>query len=183
MLAGEGFEVELPRGWYRIEGPLGGAATAPSGGAEAPAPPTETVVITRDGVALESIRIGRRALGRELPHTRRKLGPRMPPVEAAEVLLDNARSDPAVQGFELLDSDPATVGGRPGFRLAYGWSSKDGLRRKRVVVGAIADGWLYTLLYDAAARHYFDRDLAAFEEVARRFRLLARAALARPPRP
>jgi hypothetical protein len=74
--------------------------------------------------------------------------------------------------IELIENIPTTVGGKPGFRLLYSWKTKDRLRLKRVQYGFVDGKLVYRLIYQAAARHYFDRDLATFERVRESFRLL-----------
>lgn len=153
-LSDHGFEVDLPQGWYETQSSMGG------------------LLLTKDGLPLQLIRIERVAFEEELPHTKKKFTPRMPPNNAADVEVQDLRSSPDLFNFELLDNNPASVGGRPGFRLLYSWKTKEGLRLKRVHYGFLDGRWAYRLIYQAAARHYFDKDLATFERVRESFRLL-----------
>ena len=50
------------------------------------------------------------------------------------------------------------MAGEPGFRLVYAWKTKEGLRLKAVHYGLLDEQWLHRLIYQAAARYYFDRD-------------------------
>ena len=118
------------------------------------------------------IRVERVSIEKELSHTKRKFAPGMPPHDVAELEMDDFRSNPDVFNCQLLENAPAAVGGRAGFRLAYSWSTKDGLRLKRVHYGFLDGKWVYRLIYQAAARYYFDRDLATFDRVRESFRLL-----------
>ena len=72
----------------------------------------------------------------------------------------------------MEENAPATVAGRPGFRLVYTWKTKEGLRLKRVHYGFMDGKWVYRLVYQAAARYYYEKDLATFERVRESFKLL-----------
>ena len=153
-LSHQGFEVDLPQGWYQAR-EVGDA-----------------LLVTRDGLLLQFIRIERVSVEQELPHTKKKLTRGMQAQEGAELEVDELRSSPEVFNFELIENIPTTVGGKPGFRLLYSWKTKDGLRLKRIHYGFLNGKWAYRLIYQAAARYYFDRDLATFERVRESFRLL-----------
>ncbi|MFQ5929281.1 MAG: hypothetical protein ACE5MK_06255 [Acidobacteriota bacterium] len=144
-LSDQGFEVDLPQGWYRA--------------VEA----REALLLTRDGLPLQFIRIERVSVEEELSYSKRKFAPGMPPSDAAELEADNFRSNPAVFNFDLLENAPATVGDTRGFRLVYTWKTKHGLRLKRVHYGFLDGKLVYRLIYQAAAGYYFDRDAATFE--------------------
>ena len=150
----QGFEVDLPQAWYQAR--------------EA----GDALVITRDGLPLQFIRIERVSVEQELPHTKRKFLRGISPQDAAEVEVDDLRSGPEVLNFQVVENKPASVAGKPGFRLLYTWKTRDGLRLKRLHHGFLDGKWVYRLIYQAAARHYFDRDMATFERVRESFRLL-----------
>jgi hypothetical protein len=150
----QGFEVDLPQGWYQAR--------------EA----GDALLVTRDGLLLQFIRIERVSGEQELLHTKKKFTRGMQAQEGAELEVDELRSSPEVFNFELIENIPTTVGGKPGFRLLYSWKTKDRLRLKRVQYGFVDGKLVYRLIYQAAARHYFDRDLATFERVRESFRLL-----------
>ena len=173
-LSDQGFEVDLPQGWYRVER-VGHVHLRTAGfpyEAFLMEKDTDALLITRDGLFLQSIRVERMSVEKDLTHTKRKFAPGMPAVDAAELELDNARSNPVAFNFELRENEPARVGGRPGFRLVYVWKTKDGLRLKRIHYGFLEGKWVYRLIYQAAERHYFDQDLQTFERVRESFRLL-----------
>ena len=64
-------------------------------------------------------------------------------------------------------------GGRAWFSAGYRWKTKEGLRLNAVHYGFLHGNALYRLIYQAAARYYFDRDLATFERVRESLRLLS----------
>lgn len=158
------FEVTVPEGWYR-------AMRAP-GTLEAP----EGLVLTRDGLVLQQIRVERAAVEKELKFTKRKFDVNLPPHEVAEIELDGHRSNPNVFNLTVQENVPATVDGRRGYQIVYTWQTKDGYRLKRIQYGFLEGKWVYRLVYQAAARHYFDRDLATFEKLRESFHLLTKAA-------
>lgn len=153
-LSDHGFEVDLPQGWYETQSSMGG------------------LLLTKDGLPLQLIQIERVAIENGLPHTKRKFRGGMSVHHAAEVEVDDLRSTSEVFNFEVLESTPATVRGKPAFQLLCAWKTRDGLRLKRVQYGLVDGKWVYRLIYQAAARYYFDRDLATFERVRESFRLL-----------
>ncbi len=158
------FEVTVPDGWYR--------AMRATGTLEAP----EGLVLTRDGLALQQVRVVRAPVDKELKFTKRKFDKNLPPHEVAEIELDDHRSNPNVFNLTVEENAPATVDGRRGFKLVYTWTTKDGYRLKRIQYGFLEGKWVYQLTYQAAARFYFDRDLATFEQLQGSFRLLTKPA-------
>ena len=141
------FEAELPAGWMRANN------------AE------NALYITRDGALLQYINVQRIETDNDLKHTKKKFAKDMLPQEVAEIELDDVRSNPNVTNFELLENVPATIDGRPGFKLLYTWRTKDGLKLKRLHYGLALAEWVYRVQYQAPVQHYFDRDFETFERV------------------
>jgi len=153
----DNFEVELPEGWRRYNLSW------------------DALHVTRDGMSLQRLTIARVSVDRELAHTKKKLSPGMLPHEAAEVIVDNIRSNPKIAMQRILENSPARVGGRPGFKLLYSFKTQEGLTKKVAYYGALVGKWYYHFLYEAPARHYFDRDYPTFEKVRRTFKILGEA--------
>ena len=84
----QGYEVSLPPGWRR--------GTAVS----------DSLLLTRDGINLQYIRIARVAVGDELTHTKKKFAKRMSVQEIAEVELEEVRSD---QGMRNVERNVSTI--------------------------------------------------------------------------
>jgi hypothetical protein len=150
----QGYEASLPAGWRR--------ATTVS----------DSLLLTRDGVSLQYMRIERVAVGDELTHTKKKFAKRMSPQDVAEVELEEVRSDQGMRNVELLENAPLQVAGFPGFKLVYTFKIEGGPRLKRVHYGLLVRDWVYRVQYQAAAKYYFDKDLSTFERVRESFRLL-----------
>ena len=147
------FSVTLPRGWMRSN-------------------TNEYLLVTRDGVLLQNILIKRIPVDEPLSHTKKKVLPGMLAQEAAEIVLDDIRSDPAVLDFELLDNTPAALDGIPGFRAVFTYKNIDGLKLKSIYYGFLTAEWVYGIRYTAALRHYFDEEFDTFEYVVDSFKLL-----------
>jgi hypothetical protein len=120
--------------------------------------------LTRDGLLLQQICIGRIPVTDELPHTKRKLALQMIPLEAAEVINDELRSNSNLSALEIVENVPATVGSYPGFKLHYTYRA-DKLKIEGMFYGAMVGSWLYYLFYEAPAQHYFAKDLQVFDKL------------------
>ena len=153
----QGYEANLPAGWRR--------ATTVS----------DSLLLTRDGVSLQYIRIERVAAGEDLKHTKKKFAKGMSHQDVAEVELDEVRSDQGMRDFELLETVPFPVAGLPGFKLAYTFKAMNGLRLRRVHYGVLVRDGVYRILYQAPARYYFDKDLPTFERIRESFRITDKA--------
>jgi len=147
------FSIEQPEGWMR-QGT------------------TEYVLLTKDGVLLQNIVIRRLDIDEPLKNTKKKVQKSMLPFEIAEVIVDDISSDQTVLNLEVVENVPVNVKGIPGFRLAYKHNNDDGLKIKSIIYGFLSDKWLYLINYNAAQRHYFDRDIDTFEGVFNSFKLL-----------
>ena len=141
------FQADLPGGWRKRN--LG----------------TEFLTITRDGLSLQQIGIGRRSIEKDLPHTKRKFASGMLPQEVAELMTDDFRSNTNVGGLEVIENTPARFGGYPGFKLVYTYRTKSGLLKRGAYYGALADKWYYFCLYEAPDMYYFGLDYDLFEKV------------------
>jgi hypothetical protein len=147
-----GQAVVLPSGWYRLQN-------------------MDYLLLTRDGPPLQSITISRLPVGVPLLNTARELSEGMLPLEAAETVLDDLSFDGTMGHLEVLESEPAVVGGLPGFRVLLSYRDRNDLAYRSVIFGVLQDRWLHLLRYAAPQRYYFDRDLSAFEAIAGSFTL------------
>lgn len=157
--ADAGFEVSVPAGWMRRN----------------PGKPG-SLLITRDGTPLQRIIVDATEFGKPLGlgESKRVVTAGMSPQELAEVAIDDLTSGTA-RDVRILENAPATVGGRPGFRIVAAVPAGGGPARKAALYGVSSEARFYLLLYVAPERHYFARDLPTFEELARSFRLKAPA--------
>lgn len=126
---------------------------------------------TKDGIFLQRLVVERHLIKEPLPSSKRTITAQMSPFEIAEAIVDDIRSDRALQHFEVNENTPATVGGQPGFRLLLQYQNADNLRLAELRYGALVGDRVYFLRFIAPARHYFERDVGAVEEAARTFRI------------
>ena len=73
--------------------------------------------------------------------------------------------------FKTLGLTPRTFMGYPGFQFDYEHLDGDELWRKGRGVGAVIDGRLYLILYDAAKSHYYGNAIQDFEVITNSARL------------
>lgn len=149
---GPHFALSLPDGWIKLNDE------------------DEGVVATRDGFGLQRIAVRRLKVGDDLANTKKKLRRGMSPQELAEVLIDDVRASGERTGVKVLETRPATLAGKSGFRatLAY---TEDGLPRQEVLAGILVDDLVWRVNYVAPARHYFALDAKTFDEALESFRV------------
>jgi hypothetical protein len=149
---GSSFKIDLPEGWM--------AATEMEG-----------LVASRDGFTLQQIKVARFEAGKPLPNTKKTFVATMLPQEIAEVLVDDVRSDGAVKGLKVVETKPATLSGQRGFRILLSFRDVDGMKMKAAVAGVLVGKNVWRVVYVAPERHYFDLDLATFDQALATFRV------------
>lgn len=135
---------------------------------------TDQVVITRDGLPLQQIRVARFGLDKELPNTKKKVTREMLPQEVAEILIDDLNSDFDLANKQILENIPETIDGFSGFKFAYTFQTNSGLKKKAIAYGFVAGNWVYIISYVAPVRYYFGKDIQTFEKVRETFKLIDR---------
>lgn len=162
----ESFEVDLPNGWRKHELAFDPAGKRLLEAFQRTRDLTwDEVRITRDGLTLQQIGMGKVAVESEIPHTKRRFAQGMRPQEAAEVVIDSLRSHPGIIDLQLLENDPAVVAGQAGFKLLYAFKTKTGLKIKAAYYGVMQGNWHYYIVYEAPERHYFEKDYSLFEKI------------------
>jgi len=151
-LRSQTYSVEVPDGWMRFD-------------------TGSYVMVSRDGPFLQYVLVQERPLDQPFRHTRKTFNPAMLPLEAARIVIDDLKADPALAGFEILDNGPAVIDGREGFRLVFRYRNSSGLRLQTAYYGLIHESCFYSLRYTSAQRHYFEKDRATFEAIRDSFRL------------
>lgn len=167
----ENFVVDLPQGWRQHNASADPLYAFTAMLEKRRRLSWDVIRLTRDGLLLQQICIGRIPVTGEFPHTKRKLAEPMIPLEAAEVMSDELRSNSNLTHQEIIENAPATVGGYPGFNLHYAYRTDDRLKVEGIFSGAIVGTWLYYVLYEAPAQHYFAKDLQVFEKVRNSFQI------------
>ena len=137
---------------------------------------TDQIVITRDGLSLQQIRVARFGLDKELPNTKKKVTKEMLPQEVAGILIDDLNSDFDLANKQILENAPETIDGFQGFKFAYTFQTNSGLKKRAIAYGFVAGNWVYIISYAAPARHYFEKDIQTFEKIRETFKLINRDA-------
>jgi len=147
------FAVEIPDGWRRLD-------------------TDKYLMITRDGPFLQYALIQQRPADRPFRYTQKSLNNRMLPQEAAGLIIDELSSDRNLQNFRLIENVPARIDGHEGFRILFSYNDKKGSTFKTLYYGFVSGNSFYNIRYSAAIRHYFDKDLATFEQLLDTFKVI-----------
>lgn len=68
--------------------------------------------------------------------------------------------------FEVGKVEPVTFAGQQGVRFGYSFVQQDEeVRRRGEATGAVINGRLYLISFEAPTIHYFDRDLARYRQL------------------
>jgi hypothetical protein len=131
-------------------------------------------VWTRDGDNLNKVSFfGGVAAGMPLYKERDKKNAPLPRVAGNMLLPDipvlfetTYRSQYQVNQMSIDSQDVATVDGKPAIRFTYSYiRGEDEVQRKGEAVGAIVNGKLFLVTYEAPAIYFFDKDRAEFQHI------------------
>jgi hypothetical protein len=143
------FTVEVPNNWKKFK-----AESIDS-----------SLVITRDGLELQYIRVAVKSPTSNLSFTKRKISQGMMPQELADLFIDDLKSNHEFMNLEILGNKPATINQHEGFLFVYRYSTQDGLKKKGSMCGYLQGIRAYLVQYVAAERVYYQKDLSVFESV------------------
>lgn len=126
-----------------------------------------------------------------LPYLKKRFAEGMVSTEVADVILDSLANNPSVTDLQLREVAPLQFAGNHGFRAVFDFrlntpddrsmlvgvtSAVDVSGRKTpyrsVYYGFMRGKWFYGISYTAALRHYFEKDIEAFESVLQSFQLV-----------
>ena len=96
----------------------------------------------------------------------------MTPLEITSMIESLFRVRAGAVDFKTVALSPRTFMGYNGFQYDYEHLDSDEVRRKGRAVGAVIDGRLYLILFDAARSHYYGALLPDFEAVVNSARLI-----------
>jgi hypothetical protein len=147
------FSVEIPEGWWKPKH-------------------VDKYLITKDGLFLQYVLIQQRPIDRPYRNTKKKLNKGMLPQEAAGVIIDEIASDRRIYNFNVIENAPAIIDGREGFKILFTYKDKKGSTFKTLYYGFISGDSFYNLRYNAARRYYFEKDIAAFEQILSSFKIV-----------
>lgn len=152
-LPGNDFVVEIPEGWYKPKY-------------------EKRYLITKDDAFLQYVLIQQRPIDRPYRNTKKKLNKGMLPQEAADVIIDEIASDHRIFNFNVIENTPAMIDGHEGFKILFTFKDKNGATFKTLYYGFISGDSFFNLRYNAAMRHYFEKDIADFEQILSSFRVV-----------
>jgi hypothetical protein len=147
------FSVEIPEGWWKPKH-------------------INKYLITKDGVFLQYVLIQQRPIDRPYRNTKKKLNKRMLPQEAAGVIIDEIASDRRIYNFNVIENAPAIIDGREGFKILFTYKDKKDSTFKTLYYVFISGDSFYNLRYNAAMRHYFEKDISTFERILSSFKIV-----------
>jgi hypothetical protein len=147
------FSVDIPDGWWKPEY-------------------TSKYLLTKDGPYLQYVLIQQRPLNKPFRNTKKKIRGGMLPQEAAGIIIDELASDRYLMNFSVIENAPATVDGHAGFKILFVYKDKKESQFKTLYYGFISGNSFYNLRYSAAARQYFEKDIASFEQIMSSFKLV-----------
>ncbi|MBP6528500.1 MAG: hypothetical protein KA260_00165 [Burkholderiales bacterium] len=154
--------------WTRLDGgPLthAGASIKPPVDWMHLAARKDSLMITRDGVAIQFIDAAYLVDDKIFPKSKQVFNKDTPPQEMAQRYIGELRQAPGLSGLDVKSVAPETVAGRPGFRAVVEWRNDRGAAFQRVIAGAAVDNGLLVLQYQSLKRFFFARDLPEFERV------------------
>ena len=150
------FSVDIPQGWWKPEY-------------------TSKYILTKDGPYRQYVLIQQRPLDKSFRYTKKKIRSGMLPQEAAGIVLDELASDRYLMNFRVIENAPARVDGHAAFKILFTYKDKKGSQFKTLYYGFISGDSFYNLRYCAAVQHYFDKDIASFEQIISSFKITNRA--------
>ncbi len=150
------FSVDIPEGWWKPEY-------------------TSKYLLTKDGPYQQYVLIQQRPLNKAFRYTKKKIRSGMLPQEAAGIIIDELASDRYLMNFSVIENAPATVDGHAGFKILFTYKDKKESQFKTLYYGFISGDAFYNLRYCAAMQHYFEKDIATFEQIISSFKLINRA--------
>ena len=72
----------------------------------------------------------------------------------------------------LIENAPAVIDGHAGFKILFTYQDKKGSEFKTLYYGFINGDSFFNLRYNAATRHYFEKDIADFKQILNSFKLV-----------
>ena len=160
-----GTPVSLAKGAVAITPPAGWKH-ATIGGAD--------LIASKEGPVLQKMVVEHVDLSQPPPkETKRAVAAGMTPFEVAEAVIGELRANQELLGLDVRENTPVDVGGKPGIKIVFAFRTKDGLQLTEARYSALVGQTLWHIRYVAPTRHYFERDLAAFEAAVRTTRIPA----------
>lgn len=133
--------------------------------------PVRRITFTRDGFTLQDMDFIRFDAKDAFPHLQKPYASNMLPSEAADLFVADLKKA-GLESLTVHSNEPATVVGKPGFKLHISHKNVRGLRVERLIYGFGHKSGFYILSYEAPSLHYFPTYRNTFNEVMRSFKLV-----------
>jgi len=147
------YSVNIPQGWRKVD-------------------TTKYLLITPDDPFKHYAMVQERPLDRPFKITQKTLKNDMLPQEAASLVVDEISSDKKnILKLNVLENRPATIGGHNGFKIVFVYQNANREPQKMLYYGFIKGNIFYNLRFNAPMKYFSAKDLAAFEEFRKSFKL------------
>ncbi len=150
---GSRYTVEAPAGWVRADFLQ------------------DRILISKDGPGLNLIEVNHRKNGQAFVNTKVELTEDMLIGEVAEHYIAEYQTTAAGSQVNHLTTEPATVGGLPGFKVRFERINDKGLVFDVLVFGTRDSAYFYSLLYMAPRLYYYEKELEPFENLVASFKI------------
>jgi hypothetical protein len=148
------YTVDLPVGWIRHFAP------------------DKTLLVSRDGFALQTIGVTHRPVAQAFPKTKKAMSEGILPSELAELQIAEMKTETQqMAALTVIENEPVTRDGRDGFRVRVSYHTPRGLEIHRVIYGVPDMSGYYRIEYVAPKLYYFDATFADFEKVVSSLRI------------
>ena len=141
-----GFTIDIPKGWRKIDN-------------------NRYLFATKESPFFQYIMVQNRPIGRSFRHTKKKMQREMVAEEAAQIIIDELKSDQNLMNLRILDNAPATISGHAGFKILYIYKDSKGRVYKTLYYGFIKEDTFFNLRFTAADHIYFQRDVGSFKNI------------------
>lgn len=156
------FSTQVPTGWMRanfvIQNAQGNRVDLGN-----------QLLLTRDGLALNSIYMYRLLHDIAFPRTEQMVDEDTLPSELARYYIAELKADGDMENMKTITNRPARFAKRKGFHLHLQITTGEGLRLERQVYGVNSDLGIYILEYSAPSLHYFKKHAPAFKKMVTSF--------------
>lgn len=138
-------------------------------------------IFTRDGTPVQSIAVVQRSHDAFFRQTKRKPAANALPQEVAEAVIAETRTFPGLAALIVKSTEPFMLGGQPAFRVHMEHRNERGAPYESLLTGFSQEDEIVLVAYQALARNFFKRDLAAYEALLKS--LTINASASDPPSP
>ena len=131
---------------------------------------------SRDGFLLDVIEVSKQPPKEAFPKTKRGASDSMLPAELAELEIAEIKAeDQYTAALNVMENEPAEIGGHEGFRIRVSFKNARGLEIQRVTTGFADKAAYYQLAFQAPMLYYFDTYYPEFEKTLASFQLAGSA--------